>query len=140
MSTTRSLAHSAWLAMLALLLGLAPFIHGHLGQPLLHGWHVHPQAAAAAQPSDAGVALQQPEAVDIEVAPGIMPARLQQIAPAAAFAAGDIPTLPAFHRDPPAAPSAAGAFAWPATVEAAASRLHPGLPPPAQAPPSFLSA
>lgn len=138
MSAARSLAHSAWFAMLVLLLGLAPFIHGHLGQPLLQGWHVHPQVVAAAQPAGAtGFALDQPETADVEVAAGIVSARLQPITPAAVFPADDVPTLAAFLQVVAAAPSAAIAPALPQASETAASRLRHGLPPPAQAPPSF---
>lgn len=145
MSAARSLAHSAWIAMLVLLLGLAPFIHGHLGQPLLQGWHVHPQVVAAAQPAGAttstphatGFALDQPETADVEVAAGIVSARLQPISPAAVFPADDVPTLAAFLQVVAAAPSAAIASALQQASETAASRLRHGLPPPAQAPPSF---
>lgn len=145
MAAARSPLHSTWIALLALLLALAPFIHGHLGQPLQRGWHVHPQAgavvqtvAAAAVPASATpaaqYALQQPEPTDVEVAAGIMPARLPQIAAVAPSAASGPSAHPA-----PAAPRSATpvvvALVLPAAAEPAPARSDPGLPPPALAPP-----
>ena len=158
MSPAYSTLRTAWFALLALLLGLAPFIHGHLGQPLQHGWHIHTQSVTAeigANSQFSGLscpavhhvhagtavsspfALQQPEPADVELASGIAQTRLPQIALAAVFTAFEAPLA--------ARPGASlvpalriPVTAWPPTSNTAGSRQRPGLPPPGQAPPFLL--
>ena len=160
MSAALAALRTAWFSMLVLLLGLMPFIHGHLGQPVQSGWHIHALSAAAevqASPQfdglaciannhqhatqQAGLALHAPEPSDIELAPGIAQSRLSQIRLAHAFVAQEI--LPAalavtlaFAQQ---TASAAPATYWPQTPDSALPRVHHGLPPPAQAPPSTLA-
>lgn len=146
------LLRSAWLALLALLLGLGPFIHGHLRQPLVEGWHLHAPVSAFAhghppvqqsgkRSTDlASATLQQTESADVDVAPGIATPRLQRVASATA-ANGGQPFLPVTIGLDAAARSATAA----ATGMAKGDSPPPhsgdyGLTPPAQAPPSSVRA
>ncbi|MGC8508995.1 MAG: hypothetical protein ACP5NM_12130 [Thiomonas sp.] len=160
MSVILSTLRAAWFAMLMLLLGLMPFIHGHLGQPVQNGWHIHALSAvqevhASAQfdglaclasdhkhhAQQAGLSLHAPEPSDIELAPGIAQSRLSQIRLAHAFSALEVsPAAFVFTRASAlqAASSAPAATHWPQTPDSALPRVHHGLPPPGQAPPSTL--
>lgn len=161
MSAVFSIVRTAWFAMLMLLLGLMPFIHGHLGQPVQNGWHIHALSAvqevqASAQfgglaclasnhkhhVQQAALSLHAPEPSDIELAPGIAQSRLQQIRLAHAFSALEVSPaallftlVSALH----AASAAPAATHWPHTPDSALPRIHHGLPPPGQAPPSTLA-
>ena len=152
----RAIIHSIRLVtvtMLALLLALAPFVHGHLGQPALQGWHLYagpldvgrgdsaPLASAGAQGSGKNPALlpaHESAAVEVSVGPSTL--RVMRIAPA--HTPGPAPQ-PWLHAGP------AYALAWARQVAAErvgragpqptapASRGAAGLPPPGHAPPSF---
>lgn len=158
MSSAYSTLRTAWFALLVLLLGLAPFIHGHLGQPQQQGWHIHAQSVTAEIQADpqfnglscpavhhvhagtavsAPFALQQPEPADVELASGIMQTRLPQIALAATFTALETP-LAAPSRSSAVPALRIPATAWPPTSNAVGPRQRHGLPPPGQAPPSLL--
>ncbi|OYV39045.1 MAG: hypothetical protein B7Z83_02975 [Thiomonas sp. 20-64-5] len=156
-----SILRTAWFSMLMLLLGLMPFIHGHLGQPVQNGWHIHALSAAAevrASPQfdglaclannhrhaaqQTGLALHAPEPSDIELAAGIAQSRLPQIRLAHAFVAQDgIPAALAFILAFASQSSSAALTAthWPQTPDSALPRVHHGLPPPGQPPPSILA-
>ena len=155
MSSALAALRTAWLSMLVLLLGLMPFIHGHLGQPVQSGWHIHALSALEEVQASAqfdglaclashhrhtmwpGSALHAPEPSDIEPATGIAQSRLSQLRPAAVAAAS--PTLPtplaaAFPR----AGDVPSSISWPGASRQILPGLRHGLPPPAQAPPSRL--
>jgi|GEM_PF-2020896 hypothetical protein len=156
-----STLRTAWFSMLMLLLGLMPFIHGHLGQPVQNGWHIHAMSAveevqASAQfdglaclandhrhaVQQAGLSLHAPEPSDIELAPGIAQSRLSQVRLAHAFVAQKIiPTALTFSLPftLQAASAALAATHWPQTPDSALPRVHHGQPPPGQAPPSTLA-
>ncbi|MDD4888173.1 MAG: hypothetical protein PHO64_14875 [Thiomonas sp.] len=156
MSAVVSTLRTAWFSMLVLLLGLMPFIHGHLGQPVQSGWHIHALSAAAevrASPQfdglaclannhqrpaqQANLALHAPEPSDIELAPGIAQSRLSQIRLASVFT--DLEVAQSSLAFTQAIVSAApAAIHWPQTPDSALPRVHHGLPPPGQAPPSIL--
>ncbi|MGC8703207.1 MAG: hypothetical protein ACP5RV_09735 [Thiomonas sp.] len=161
MSVILSTLRAAWFSMLMLLLGLMPFIHGHLGQPVQNGWHIHALSAvqevqASAQfdrlaclASDhkhtvqqAGLSLHAPEPSDVELAPGIAQSRLSQIRLAHAFSALEVSpaalavTLASALQAASAPPAATQ---WPQTPDSALPRVHHGLPPPGQAPPPTLA-
>lgn len=160
MSSTLATLRTAWFSMLVLLLGLMPFIHGHLGQPVQSGWHIHALSATAevqASPQfdglaclannhqhaaqQAGFVLHAPEPSDIELAPGIAQSRVSQIRLASAFTDQDLSAAAltftlAFAQ--PAASAVPTAIDWPQTPDSALPRVHHGLPPPGQAPPSTL--
>lgn len=157
MSALAATLRTAWLAMLVLLLGLMPFIHGHLGQPVQNGWHIHALSNVdelRSSPQFAGLAcvapghqhaahagaqgLRAPEPSDVELAPGIAPTRLPQIRPAQANGALDVPPALAWRVAallPPAEPPVGPRHGQPRDAQARLPRLHHGLPPPAQAPP-----
>ncbi|MGC9237694.1 MAG: hypothetical protein ACP5GF_12480 [Thiomonas sp.] len=161
MSVILSTLRAAWFSMLMLLLGLMPFIHGHLGQPVQNGWHIHALSAveevrASAQfdglaclandhqhaVQQAGLSLQAPEPSDIELAAGIAPSRLPQIRLAHTCVAQDIILIALAFTSafaPQAASAALAATHWPQTPDSALPRVHHGLPPPGQAPPSTLA-
>jgi len=152
MSSVAATFRAAWLSLLVLLLGLMPFIHGHLGQPVQSGWHIHAlstlaevraspafEGLACVEPNhrhgvSAAVALHAPEPSDVELTAGIAQSRQTQLrssgvpAPVPAAAA-----LPAWAQAPA---RAAPAPVWPA-VRSAVARTRHALPPPAQAPPSI---
>ncbi len=153
----RSVRHSIRLVtvtMLALLLALAPFVHGHLGQPVQQGWHLHAgplevgrggsasPAYAGAQGSGKNLSLllaHESAAVEVSVGPSTL--RVLRIASAHAPAPAPEPWL---HADP------AHALAWARHMAAErvgraepqpspASRGAAGLPPPGHAPPMLLA-
>jgi len=152
MSSVAATLRAAWLSLLALLLGLMPFIHGHLGQPVQSGWHIHALSTVAevrASPAFEGLAciaphqrhgvsaasaLHAPEPSDVELAAGIAQSRQTQLrssgAPAPVSTAA---ALPAWAQAP--ARTVAPAVRPAACVLVAQTR-H-ALPPPAQAPPSI---
>ena len=155
MSSALAALRTAWLSMLMLLLGLMPFIHGHLGQPVQSGWHIHALSAveevqASAQfeglaclasdhqhTAQQVYALHVPEPSDIELAPGIAQTRLPQLRPAAVVA--DTPILPVTRiAAAPRAEEQAASIGWPRALRQARPGLRHGLPPPAQAPPTRL--
>lgn len=156
MSAALATLRTAWFSMLVLLLGLMPFIHGHLGQPIQSGWHIHALSAtgemrASAQfdglaclaghhPGSAqqtGVALQTPEPSDVELTCSIAQSRLSQIRLASVCSDVEVArSAPAFVQQPACAQ--ATATHWPRTPDSALPRVHHGLPPPGQAPPSIL--
>jgi hypothetical protein len=145
----------ATVAMLALLLALAPFVHGHLGQPVQHGWHLHmgavevggsgtaPLGASRVQQAhDGSLALLAHEPPEVEVPIG--PGSPRDLNLAWAEPAQQLPVaLPAY-------PALASRLALllarklPAGLAAQAFAAHvppdshsaPGLPPPALAPPT----
>jgi hypothetical protein len=156
MSALTAAARTAWLGLLMLMLGLMPFIHGHLGQPVQNGWHIHamsPLAEVRASPQFSGLAcaaadhrhaaqppgllLQHPEPSDVELAPGIAATRLSQLRAAQPKAEGDaaVAVLAAACAalPMPLAPSRAARI-WPQLPEPL-PRSRDGLPPPGQAPP-----
>jgi len=156
MSALAAAARTAWLGLLMLLLGLMPFIHGHLGQPVQNGWHIHALSAAAevrASPQFSGLAcvaedhrhaaqpsgplLQHPEPSDVEPAPGIVTTRLSQLRAAQPDSAGDAAAaVPAVARAALSLPFAdwRAARVRPQSHELLPRSRH-GLPPPGQAPP-----
>ncbi|OIQ94230.1 hypothetical protein GALL_237560 [mine drainage metagenome] len=151
----RAIIHSfrlVTLTMLALLLTLAPFVHGHLGQPVQHGWHIHvgplevggsgsaPLAAPGAQRAGSGLFAHEPPEVEVFVGPNTM--RVLRIASAY------IPTpapQPWLHAGPAHALVLARQTAPGLVVHAdarpttPASRGVAGLPPPGHAPPLLLA-
>ena len=156
MSKALSTVRPAWFSMLVLLLGLMPFIHGHLGQPVQGGWHIHVLSAAAevrASPAfeglacldgpsrhavqRSGLALHAPEPSDVELASGIAQSRLSQIRLASVFSGTEV-VLPAFVLASQRALTPIALISWPQTSDDALPRVHHGLPPPGQAPPSTL--
>ncbi|MGC9162493.1 MAG: hypothetical protein ACP5F9_02940 [Thiomonas sp.] len=163
MSALATTLRTAWLAMLMLLLGLMPFIHGHLGQPVQNGWHIHALSSVGelrASPQFAGLACvgsdhrhpvqpgaqraQAPEPSDVELVPGIVPTRLPQIRPAQPGDTRDVQPALAWRVAallPPAEPPLKPRHGQPHDAQARLPRLHHGLPPPAQAPPlpAFLA-
>ena len=153
----RAIIHSIRLVtvtMLALLLTLAPFVHGHLGRPVQHGWHLHagpleigrggsaPLASTGAQGPGKNFALllaHESAAVEVSVGPSTL--RVMRTAPA--HTPGPAPQ-PWLHANP------AHALAWARHVVAErvgradpqpspASRGAAGLPPPGHAPPHLLT-
>ena len=155
MSSARSALRTAWFSMLVLLLGLMPFIHGHLGQPVQNGWHIHALSAveevqASAQfdglaclashhrhAAQQAYSLHVPEPSDVELAPGIAQSRLPQLRPAAVVA--DTPILPVTRiAAAPRAEEQAASVYWPRALRQALPGLRHSLPPPAQAPPTRL--
>ena len=158
MSAALTALRTAWLSMLMLLLGLMPFIHGHLGQPVQSGWHIHALSAVEevqastqfdglaclvghqrAASQQHGLVLHAPEPSDIEPATGIAQSRLSELR-AAAVAAADTPALAA--RPAAAALQLAArcnVVAWQSAPRHALSGSRPGLPPPAQGPPTNLA-
>ena len=156
MSKALSTLRTAWFSMLVLLLGLAPFIHGHLGQPVQSGWHIHALTAAAevqASPQfdglaclashlqrtaqQSGFALQAPEPSDVELASGITQSRLSQIRLASVLIDTEV-VLPTFAFASQHSLAATELISWPQISDDALPRVHHGLPPPGQAPPSTL--
>lgn len=140
--------------MLVLLLGLMPFIHGHLGQPVQSGWHIHALSAAAdvqTGPQFDGLAglashhqhatqqgrfaLQAHEPSDVELVLG-MQSRLSQIRLASLFnEVAAVETALVFaQRLVPAEPTVIHS-----TPDSALPRVHHSLPPPSQAPPALLA-
>ena len=161
MSSALATLRTAWFSMLVLLLGLMPFIHGHLGQPVQSGWHIHALSATAevqASPQFDGLAclashhqharqqtaqtLHAPEPSDIELAPGIAQTRLSQIRLASAFTDREVGTTAVLALTLVFAQQSGSAattvIPWPQTPDSALPRVHHGLPPPGQAPPSTL--
>ncbi len=157
-----STLRTAWFSMLVLLLGLAPFIHGHLGQPVQSGWHIHALTAAAqvqASPQfslqsspdglaclashpqhtaqQSGFALQTPEPSDVELASGIAQSRLSQIRLASVLIDTEV-VLPTFALASQHSLAVTELISWPQLSDDALPRVHHGLPPPGQAPPSTL--
>ncbi|MEW6558642.1 MAG: hypothetical protein AB1412_00395 [Pseudomonadota bacterium] len=153
MPAVASTLRTAWFSMLMLLLGLMPFIHGHLGQPVQSGWHIHALSAVEEVQSSAqfdglaclssqhdsaakphGFALHAPEPSDVEPGTVIASTRLSQLRVAAI--AAETPALPATLAATTALPAAQPArLAWlPASRQALPGARH-GLPPPGQAPP-----
>ena len=156
MSKALSTLRTAWFSMLVLLLGLMPFIHGHLGQPVQNGWHIHalsavaqvqasPQfdgvACIASHPQHAakqsGFALHAPEPSDVELASGITQSRLSQIRLASVLIDTAV-VLPTFAFTSQRSLTATEPISWPQISDDALPRVHHGLPPPGQAPPSTL--
>ena len=162
MSKAVSTLRTAWFSMLVLLLGLAPFIHGHLGQPVQSGWHIHALTAAAevqASPQfslqsspdglaclashpqhtaqQSGFALQTPEPSDVELASGIAQSRLSQIRLASVLIDTEV-VLPTFAFASQHSLAVTALISWPQLSNDALPRVHHGLPPPGQAPPSTL--
>ena len=153
MPAVASTLRTDWFSMLMLLLGLMPFIHGHLGQPVQSGWHIHALSAVEELQSSPqfgglaylpephgstaelhGFALHAPEPSDIEPGTVIASTRLSQLG--AAAIAAETPALPATLAATTALPAAQPArLAWlPASRQALPGARH-GLPPPGQAPP-----
>ena len=150
----RAISHIRLVAvtMLALLLALAPFVHGHLGQPVQHGWHLHagplevggsgsaPLAAPGAQPAGSGLFAHEPPEVEVFVGPNTM--RVLRIASAHIPAPAPQPWL---HASPAHALVLARQTAPGRVVHAdprpttPASRGAAGLPPPGHAPPLLLA-
>jgi hypothetical protein len=156
MSKALSTLRTAWFSMLVLLLGLAPFIHGHLGQPVQNGWHIHALSAVAevqASPQfdglaclasppqhtaqQSGFALHAPEPSDVELASGITQSRLSQIRLASVLIDTEV-VLPTFAFTSQRSLTATELISWPQIFDDAFPRVHHGLPPPGQAPPSTL--
>ncbi|MHB1668045.1 MAG: hypothetical protein ACYCSR_12320 [Thiomonas sp.] len=150
----RAIIHSIRLVavtMLVLLLTLAPFVHGHLGQPVQRGWHIHagplqvgsssaPLAAPGAQRAGSGLFAHEPPEVGVFVGPNAM--RVLRIASAHIPAPAPQPWL---HAGPAhalvlarqtAAERVGHADPRPTTP---ASRGAAGLPPPGHAPPLLLA-
>ena len=152
----RTIVHNIRLVtvtMLALMLTLAPFVHGHLGQPVQQGWHIHAGAldvggrAPLASPSTQGAGnsisvlpAHESAAVEVSVGPSVL--RALRIISAHTPAPAPQPWL---HANP------APALAWARQALAEgvrradpqpvspASRGAPGLPPPGHAPPALLA-
>ena len=147
--------HRVTVTMLALLLTLAPFVHGHLGQAVPQGWHIHagpldvgrggsaPLASTGAQGLGENLALllaHESAAVEVSVGPSTL--RVMRITPAHTPAPAPQPWP---HADP------AHALVWARQVGAErvgradpqpttpASRGAAGLPPPGHAPPLLLA-
>ena len=162
MSKALSTLRTAWFSMLVLLLGLAPFIHGHLGQPVQSGWHIHALTAAAevqASPQfslqsspdglaclashplhtaqQSGFALHAPEPSDVELASGIAQSRLSQIRLASVLIDTEA-VLPTFAFTSSRSLVTIAPISWPQISDDALPRVRHGLPPPGQAPPSTL--
>ncbi len=146
----------ATVALLALLLALAPFVHGHLGQPVQHGWHLHvgpvevggsgtaPLGASRARLAHEGsVALLAHEPPEVEVAIG--PGSPRDLSLTWVEPAEHLPVaLPAYSA-PASMLALMLARQLPAGLVAQAFAAHrppdshgaPGLPPPALAPPTM---
>ncbi len=153
----RTIVHNIRLVtvtMLALLLTLAPFVHGHLGQPVQQGWHIHagplelgggraPLASPNAQgPGNNSGLLLAHESAAVEVSVGPSALRVLRIASAHTPAPAPQPWLRAnpAHAAVLARQRAAACFGHANPQPACpASRGAPGLPPPAHAPPLFLA-
>ncbi len=145
----------ATVAMLALLLALAPFVHGHLGQPVQYGWHLHvgvievggsgtaPLGASRVQQADDGsIALlaHEPPEVEVAIGPGsprdlsltwAEPAEHLPVALPAYLAPASILALLLARQQPAGLAAQLLAACVPPDSHSA-----PGLPPPALAPPA----
>ena len=146
--------HRVTVTMLALLLTLAPFVHGHLGQAVPQGWHIHAGplevgrggsaslADAGAQGSGKNLALLRAhESAVVEVSVGPSTMRALRIASAHTPAPAPQPWL---HTSPAHAPAwarhvAAERVGGDDAHPAPASRGAAGLPPPGHAPPLLLA-
>lgn len=152
MSSAWSILRTAWFSLLVLLLGLMPFIHGHLGQPVQGGWHIHTLSVAAeiqTSPEFNGLSclashhtataagasgLHKAEPSTVELASRIAQSRSPEISLAACFGAF-APVL--FVLSGPVLPAlAVPSTGWPPTSNAVIPRLRHELPPPVLAPPS----